>query len=149
MAESADIQPECKLDRVMFYAAVVHPTGEYRTHEFLTIVELSDFVRGLIDRDVSVFCFAGAQLKISKPPLRYLLTPWGPPQPLFEMPKVGELEEDDTGYLGIDPIHFEEPPQIKMPTRSAPQAPVADEFFADDDSGGLDIFDGILPDPDN
>lgn len=141
-------QPDRKLEALNYYAAVLKPTGEYQTHAFDTLEELVAFVRSLVDHDTSVFCFAGTQLKISKPPLRYLLTPWGP-QPLFDAPDTDKLEPDDTGYLGVDPVYFEDPPQIKMPQQRAPNSGTADEFFSDDDSGGENIFDTILPDPDN
>lgn len=136
-----------ELAAVKFYAAVLQTTGEYKTHVFDTLEALTEYVRGLIDHDASVFCFAGTQLKISKPPFRHLLTPWGP-QPLFVPPAADNLEEDDTGYLGIDPVYFEDPPQVKMPTRQ-PNSGAADEFFSDDDGGTENIFDTILPDPDN
>lgn len=139
---------EFKLADVKFYASVLQPTGEYTVHDFGTMPELLTFVRGLVDRDTSVFCFAGTQLKISKPPMRYLLTPWGH-QPLFDLPNPDALEPDDTGYLGVDPVYFEEPPQIKMPPMRAPNTGAADEFFSDDDGGAENIFDTILPDPDN
>jgi hypothetical protein len=96
-----------------FYAAVLQTTGEFAVREFETLAALVTFLRELIDHDASVFCFAGTQLKITKPPFRYLLAPDGP-QPLFTLPPAKELETDDTGYLGLDPIYFEEPPQIKV-----------------------------------
>lgn len=127
-----------------FYAAVLQTTGEYVVHEFEQLSALVAFLRDLVDHDASVFCFSGVQLKISKPPFRYLITPDGP-QPLFELPSSQELEADDTGYLGVDPVHFEDPPQIQSPR---PVAANSDEFFSDDDDG-VGIFDSALPDPDN
>jgi len=138
-----------QLADIKFYAAVLQADGEYKTHEFSALPELINFVRSLIDHDASVFCFAGTQLKISKPPLRYLLTPWGAPQPLFDVPTVETLEADDTGYLGVDPVYLEEPPQIKTPARKTSGPDAADEFFSDDDGDTDNIFSAILPDPDN
>lgn len=148
MADAAQPQAQLPLPDTKFYAAVLQTTGEYKTHEFAELAELVTFVRGLIDHDASVFCFAGTQLKISKPPLRYLLTPWGQPQPLFEALDIEKLEADDTGYLGMDPAYFEEPPQIKSPSRKNSSTGAADEFFSDDDTTD-NIFSAILPDPDD
>lgn len=148
MADAKNQKSETPPDGTQFHAAVLQPNGDYRTYTFNSLAELVAYVRGLVDHDTSVFCFAGTQLKISKPPLRYLLTPWGP-QPLFDLPQEANLEADDTGYLGIDPAYFEEPPQIKMPAQRAPNTGAADEFFSDDDGEGENIFDTILPDPDN
>jgi hypothetical protein len=82
---------------------------------------------------------------VSKPPFRHLLTPWGA-KPLFDIPS-DNFAVDDTGYLGIDPIHLADPPELKTPARQndADQ----DEFFDDKDDGGLGVFDNVLPDPDS
>jgi len=104
-------------------------------------------LKELIDRDVSVFNFAGAQLHISKPPFRHLLTPWGA-EPLFTVP-AQDFEVDDTGYLGLDPIHIGDPPQLKLPKQTTRQANADNEFFDDTDDNTLGAFDNILPDPDS
>jgi len=78
--------------------------------------------------------------------MRYLMTPNGN-VPLFDADPV--IEPDETGYLGVDPTHLEDPPQLGVSTsQKAGVAP--DEFFSDDDEGGtINIFDNALPDPDN
>jgi hypothetical protein len=140
-AENKDVPQPGK-----YYAAILHSDGTYTVEEFDALEKLAARLRELIDRDVSVFTFAGTRLQISKPPFRHLLTPWGN-LPLFTAPDA-ELEPDDTGYLGLDPIHLEDPPEIK-----APRAPKAnsesDEFFSEDTENVLNVFDSILPDPDS
>jgi hypothetical protein len=74
--------------------------------------------------------------------------PGSDPIPLFVLPE--KLEEDDTGYLGVDPIHLADPPQLKVP-QGTKQVPAGDddEFFSDDSGGALGVFDSVLPDPDS
>jgi hypothetical protein len=138
MAEETRVEREDK-----FYACLLNHEGQFSVEEFATLEELQIRLTALIDQDVSVFSFVGAQLKISKPPFRHLLTPWGA-KPLFVVP-TDELEPDDTGYLGVDPVHFEAPPQVRMPQRAAPEDD--DVFFGQDDKV-TGMFDGVLPDPD-
>jgi ribosomal protein L29 len=98
----------------------------------------------LIDKDVSVSCFAGIPLPISKPPFRHLMTPHGN-KPLFAAP-TAELEADETGYLGVDPIHVFPPSSIQAPVKARP---AEDEFFDDEVSDTIDVFNRMLPDPDS
>jgi hypothetical protein len=66
---------------------------------------------------------------------------------LFETDPV--IEPDDTGYLGLDPTHLEDPPQLAVPNVGRP-TPASDEFFSDDEDGAaINIFDNALPDPDS
>jgi hypothetical protein len=67
------------------------------------------------------------------------------PIPLFDAPT--DFEEDETGYLGVDPINLDDPPQLKVPQTSRPTVSDADIF--DDDNGALGVFDGVLPDPES
>lgn len=129
-----------------FYAAILYPDGEYKVEEFVDLAGLVSRMKELIDKDVSVFTFAGTQLKVSKPPFRHLLTPWGQ-QPLFALPQ--EMEPDETGYLGMDPIHLTDPPQLKVPKQKQSFADDSDEFFDDKEDNSLGVFDNILPDPDS
>jgi hypothetical protein len=139
-------QPEPPaLETIKFYAAVLTPDGAYTVQEFDTLEDLQSRLTELVDKDVTVFSFAGAQLKVSKPPFRHLLTPWGA-KPLFSVP-TDNFEEDTTGYLGLDPVHLEAPPQVRVPA-SKPSSS-GDEFFSDDTDNVTNIFDTILPDPDN
>ena len=141
-----DEQPKPQIDVVKFYAAILHADGTYTVEEFEQLPQLVERVKSLIDRDVSVFSFAGTRLQISKPPFRHLLTPWGP-QPLFNPPSEN-LEPDETGYLGLDPIHLEGPPEIKAATPLKGNSQ-SDEFFQDDTDNVLNVFDSVLPDPDS
>lgn len=142
----ADEKPTQQLDAVKFYAAILHSDGTYTVEEFAELSQLVARVKALVDRDVSVFSFAGTRLQISKPPFRHLLTPWGP-QPLFD-PPTENLEPDESGYLGLDPIHLEGPPEIKA--TPAPKGDTqSDEFFQDDTDNVLNVFDSVLPDPDS
>lgn len=144
MSEKKKIEAELKLpDGIKFFATILHPDGEYECRVFESLKKLVECVKSLVDKDVSVFTFAGAQLKISKPPFRHLLTPWGE-HALFDVPTT--FEPDDTGYLGVDPILMADPPQIKEPKQTAANG---DEFFDDDVSQELGVFDNALPDPDS
>jgi hypothetical protein len=128
-----------------YYAVILQADGAFTTERFETIEGLTTRLKALIDKDVSVSCFQGKRLMISKPPLRYLLTPDGN-VPLFDASPV--IEPDDTGYLGVDPVHFENPPQVKVQPQIKPAAN-ADEFFNDDSDDIVNVFDKILPDPDD
>lgn len=112
----------------------------------MTVEEAAARLRELVNKDVSVACFKGVRLNVSKPPMRYLMTPEGN-IPLFDTDPV--IEPDDTGYLGLDPAHLEDPPQLAVPPVGRP-TPASDEFFSDDDEGNaINIFDSALPDPDS
>jgi len=129
-----------------YYAVILSPEGDFKVEEFDALEKLTTRLKELINKDVSVFSFAGVRLNISKPPFRHLLTPWGN-MPLFDI-STDSLEPDDTGYLGIDPVHLEAPPEIKTP--STPKSSVnSGDFFSDEDDGSLNVFDGVLPDPDS
>lgn len=132
---------------VKFYAAIVYPDGEYKVESFPELDLLVARLKSLVDQDASVFTFAGTQLRVSKPPFRHLITPWGN-KPLFDIPQ-GELEADETGYLGFDPIHLAEPPELKSPKQSQAFTNNNDEFFDDKDDGSIGVFDSVLPDPDS
>lgn len=123
---------------------ILTPDGEFKTEVFATVAELTARLTELIDRDVSVSCFAGIPLPVSKPPFRHLMTPWGN-KPLFAPPN-GELEPDESGYLGVDPIHVFPPSSIQAPVKTRPPE---DEFFDDEVSDTIDVFNRMLPDPDS
>lgn len=145
MAESDDAEPAFNLDApIKFYAAILDVEGEYSVEEFETLDALVSRIKSLVNQDVSVFSFCGAQLKISKPPARHLMTPWGN-KPLFDINE--NLEVDEKGYLGSDPVYLQEPPQIRVPTTKQKQPENADDFF-DDGDNVLGVFDSVLPDPD-
>lgn len=129
-----------------YYAAVLYADGKYAVEEFEELPALAARLQELINRDVSVFTFAGVRLQISKPPFRHLLTPWGN-LPLFKAPDA-DLEPDETGYLGLDPVHLEDPPEIKAP-KVAKASNAADEFFQEDSDNVMNVFDSLLPDPDS
>lgn len=129
-----------------YYAVILSPEGDFKVEEFAALDQLVARLKELVNRDVSVFSFAGTRLHISKPPLRHLLTPRGN-IPLFDI-APDNLEPDETGYLGVDPVHLEAPPEIKTP--NAPKSSVnSGDFFSDEDDGSLNVFDSVLPDPDS
>ena len=137
--------PDETLPTEKLYAAILHPDGTFATEAFETIEAMAARLKELVNRDVSVACFSGSRLNISKPPMRYLMTPTGN-IPLFDTEPV--IEPDETGYLGVDPAHLEPPPQLSVPSVGKPVQPANDEFFSDDDADAINIFDGALPDPD-
>jgi hypothetical protein len=138
MADEDKKTPPC-------HVVIMTSDGDLNVETLPDLPALAVRLKELIDHDVSVFAFSGDRLHISKPPLRYLMTPEGN-IPLFDV-KVDNLEPDDTGYLGVDPIHLEKPPQIKIPAPKPVAA--ADEFFDDNSGDALGVFDSILPDPDS
>jgi hypothetical protein len=144
--EAAAGAADGEAEKISFHAAVLNHDGTYFTQEFETLDELVAYLKARVNQDVSVFAFRGTRLKISKPPMRHLLVPGQEPIPLFEAPT--DFEEDETGYLGVDPINLEAPPQLKMPGAGRAPAPAGEEFYEDDD-GGLNVFDSVLPDPDS
>ena len=127
-----------------FHVVILTAAGEFITESFGTAQALAARLRELIDRDVSVACFQGVPLKISKPPYRYLMTP-ADNIPVWTVPE--NIEPDDTGYLGVDPTYLEGPPQVAAPTVQRAQ-PQEDEFFSDQTDEIHNIFDDALPDPD-
>lgn len=129
---------------IAFYAVILHPDGSFVTETFATIEEMSTRLKTLVNRDVSVACFKGTRLHISMPPMRYLMTPQGN-IPLFDAEPV--IAPDESGYLGLDPAHLEDPPQLSVPPVGRPTT-ASDEFFSDDDGEAINIFDNALPDPD-
>jgi hypothetical protein len=139
MSEKLDL-PDIK-----FYAAILHSDGDYSVEQFDTADALASRLKELIDKDVSVFNFAGTQLKISLPPFRHLLTPWGA-KPLFAV-NTTDLEPDESGYLGVDLIHLTDPPALQTPKQS--NAISDDDFFENKEDTSFGVFDDILPDPDN
>lgn len=129
----------------LFHVVILQSDGTFSTETFETVDALAERLKALINRDVSVACYRGVRLNISKPPARYLMTPEGN-IPLFDTTPV--IEPDDSGYLGLDPIYMEDPPQLGIPAdKKTGVAP--DEFFSDEDGDAINIFDNALPDPDN
>lgn len=129
----------------LFHVVILHPDGAFSAEVFDTVDALANRLKTLINHDVSVACYQGHRINISKPPMRYLMTPDGN-VPLFDTDVP--VEPDETGYLGVDPAHLEEPPQLGVPTAQKPGV-APDEFFSDDDGETINIFDNALPDPDN
>jgi hypothetical protein len=129
----------------LFHAVILQSDGTFTAETFDDANSLAARLKDLVNRDVSVACYQGQRLNVSKPPMRYLMTPDGN-IPLFDTDPV--IEPDETGYLGIDPTHLEDPPQIGIPT-SQKSGVAPDEFFSDEDGEAINIFDSALPDPDN
>lgn len=145
---SESITPPPPETQAAFFAVVLHSDGAFTTEQFSSVAALVARLRELVDKDVSVSCFSGTRLQISKPPLRYLMTP-EENYALFEVPETPE--PDDTGYLGVDPIHMGDPPQLKTsPAARAAAGPnTPDEFFDDSNDNVMGVFDNVLPDPDS
>lgn len=133
------------LSDIKFYAVVLNAAGDYFVETFNTLEDLQARMAALVDSDVSAFSFVGQQLKVSKPPYRHLLTPWGD-KPLFSIPET--LEPDESGYLGADPAHLEAPPEIQTNRRPG-MASGDEEFFPEDNDNTFNVFDRMLPDPDS
>lgn len=125
-----------------WFAVILQTDGEFCTEAFPSAAALADRLKDLVNKDVSVSCFHGSRVLISKPPLRYLMTAEDN-IPLFDADAA--VEPDTSGYLGADPVHLAPPPAIESPRRSRV---AQDEFFSDDDDDALGIFDSALPDPD-
>lgn len=143
--EPVNAEPSVELAKISFHIAVLQPDGNYFTEEFENLPALVARLKDLVDKDVSVFSFAGSRLQTSKPPFRHLLTPWGN-FPLFDVPEA--LEPDDTGYMGVDPIGLAPPVEVKPAQQRYSAASSPDDLFAD--SGDvMSAFDSALPDPDN
>jgi hypothetical protein len=142
--DKADKQPT---KGTKFYAVILQASGDFGVETFDTLDALVNRIKALVNQDVSVFSFAGNLLPVSKPPFRHLLTPWGP-KPLFDL-QADELEIDDTGYLGIDPIHLADPPILKQPRHNSPVENADDMFFDDAEDQSVGVFDDVLPDPDS
>ena len=128
-----------------FHVVILSADGNFSAEKFDTAEELAARLKTLINHDVSVSCYKGARLNISKPPFRHLMLPDGN-IPLFDTEPT--IEPDETGYLGLDPAHLEDPPQISSPAGQK-AGTASDEFFSDEDGEAINIFESALPDPDN
>lgn len=130
-----------------YHVVILTAAGDFVTESFDTLAALAGRLKALVNTDVSVSCFCGTRVLISKPPMRYLMV--GDERvPLFDAPALDNLEPDDTNYLGADPAALEGPAEINLP--SGPKAAEDTEnFFADDNDGIVNVFDSILPDPDS
>lgn len=129
-----------------YFAVVLDSAGEFTTEAFDAPEQLVARLKTLINQDVSVACFSGAHMPVSKPPFRHLQLPDGTWAPLFDI-AVDKLEADTSGYLGLDPIVIQGPPQIKVSKANLPNGD--DDFFDDQPEDILGAFDEILPDPDS
>jgi len=141
---AAPAEPE----KISFHAAVLQSDGSFGVESFASLSALAARLKELINNDVTVFAFSGERLHISKPPFRHLLVPGADPVPLFDIPQA--LEPDETGYLGVDPINLQGPPEIRPAQVGHPAAEQDDDFFSDDSGGDvMGVFDNALPDPDS
>lgn len=80
---------------MLFYTTSI---GDAGVHEFDNIDDLVSKIREYEGEDVTLFPVMGWRMRISKPPMRYLLTPFGN-LPLFEMPTLDNVSDDDA-YMG-------------------------------------------------
>lgn len=130
-----------------YHVAVLQANGDFGVESFETLEHMATRIKELINTDVSVACFHGARVLISKPPMRYLML-GDVKMPLFDVPALENLEPDDTTYLGADPAILEGPAEISLPQKPKVSED-AENFFADDTDSVVNVFDSILPDPDS
>ncbi len=83
-----------------YLLTVVPEDGILRFENLATEDELKFRIRQLLDsgEEVAISVSVGYQLRISKPPLRHLVTPWGN-LPLFD-PLPPDLTLETDGYIG-------------------------------------------------
>lgn len=105
-----------------YVLTLVPEDGVMRFEHIATEGELKFRVQQLLNsgEEVSISITFGHRLKISKPPLRHLVTPWGN-IPLFD-PLPEELTLEDDGYIG---------PRYAVPDLMT-TPPDADELEGDD-----------------
>lgn len=94
------LQEQLRQHEPQLILAILPETGVLRHETFSNEADLHRRLRELLDseEEVSVSISVGFRLLISKPPLRYIVTPWGR-TPLFE-PLVDELSVEEDGFLG-------------------------------------------------
>ncbi len=126
----------------LFQLAVFPEDGLPRVESFDTLDALAIRIRELDSHDVTAFPFFGYRLGISKPPLRYLVTPWGN-QPLFDSPSEN-LELEDDGFLGKRQPILQVPDTAEEEDLPAPTAPTpAEHIEAEVNSAQSDIFSNL------
>lgn len=104
---------------------VLPETGILRFEHLASEEELAFRIKQLLEsgEEVAISVTFGFRLQISKPPLRYLVAPWGN-TPLFDpLPQLLSLEDD--GYIGkrYDPPAAE----VLSPDADDPAAAAQDE----------------------
>lgn len=88
--------------------------------EFPALVDLSQHLRELVNKDYQVFVFEGTRCHITKGVFKYLKLPDQTAVPLFAAPSLRDLEIDETGILSEhNPEDVEYPGQ---PTRRIERA---------------------------
>jgi hypothetical protein len=113
----------------IFILTILPETGILRFEHIETEEELAFRIRQLLDsgEEVSISVSFGFRLQISKPPLRYLVAPWGK-TPLFD-PLPQELQLEDDGYIGK---RYEAPgAETESPEEELPAAAANDEEEAE------------------
>lgn len=104
---------------------VLPETGILRFEHIASEEELAFRIKQLLEsgEEVSISVTFGYRLQISKPPLRYLVAPWGN-SPLFN-PLPQELTLEDDGYIGE---RYELPSaELQPPDEDAPAAAEEEE----------------------
>lgn len=82
-----------------FHLVLVPDDAHPRVMTFDTIEELIAEIQNHLDTPTSLFPVMGNLMRISKPPHRYLQTPFGV-LPLFVLPGQDELEFEQDGFVG-------------------------------------------------
>ena len=126
-----------------FHVVVLDSSGAFSAESFQTEEELVARLKALINTDVSVSCFYGDRLPVSKAPYRHLIL-HDHSVALYDVPST--LEADDSGYLGADPALLEGPPVIN---HAPPATAGENDFFSEETDNIGSIFDDALPDPDD
>jgi hypothetical protein len=81
-----------------FWLVVCHEGDRPEIRDFTDLDSLIAAIKSYDGQDVCVFPLLGFKMGISKPPMRHLITPFGH-IPLFDLPDIDDLEEDD-GFMG-------------------------------------------------
>lgn len=121
---------------------LVPETGVLRQETFDNEADFIARLRSLLDSDeeVAVSLSLGFKLGVSRPPLRFLVTPWGN-QPLFN-PLPAELSLEEDGFLGKRydelAIQHEEPDEDEVDTLGELDGTEEEEEATVDDA--VDIF---------
>jgi DNA mismatch repair ATPase MutL len=121
-----------------FYVVVVPEDAKPHVRAFEDASEMITAINELLGTPVSIFPFMGYKLGITKGPNRFISTPYGA-LPLFVIPKVGEMEFEEDGYVG------EESTELEIPAASTMSVMDEEEEVEDNQY----IEEGVYQEPDD
>jgi len=84
-----------------YYLVVIPEDAHPRIETFEQIERLQHRIIDLLGQNCSLFPFLGHWLGISRGQWKYLVTPYGS-MPLFNIPAPGEIQVDESGWVGED-----------------------------------------------